>query len=82
MQKLTISLPDDVANSLTFFVKKGKKSDFVAGAIREKLRAEAKRQAYKEVAKLHPVKIKQDSIEVLRKIREERSEDLNIRHNI
>ena len=82
MKKVTITLPDRVAEKLAFYTKKGKRSEFIAEAISEKIKKQEKKQAYEEIANLKPIKTDIDSVEMLRKIRQSRADELSDRHEI
>ncbi len=80
MRKITISLPDDVYDILTASTKARERSRFIAAAIKEKIKMEKKKKAFDKLLELTPINSDQDSVETLRKIRQERTEELLGRH--
>lgn len=74
MERLSITLEDDLKQLLNTQVPKGERARFVANAIRFALEDKKKRQALDYLLALPAYPSQQDSTEVLRDIREERTE--------
>lgn len=73
MQKLSVSIPDDLRHLLYERVPKGKRAGFVSNAIAEALAKQERLAAFQELEEFEPFDVERDSVEVLREVREERN---------
>ena len=69
MQRISITLPDDIAEIINVKVSKGERSKFIADALKEALHKKERMIAYDALENFTPFKTNEDSTEVLRKIR-------------
>ena len=74
MQRISITLPEKIAELFYAKVTKGDRSKFIANAIKEALNKEEKWQAYQSLVNFKPFDVSEESTEVLRKIRKSRQE--------
>jgi len=75
MQRISVTLPDNIAESFYFKISKGDRSRFVAAAIESALNKDNKRQAYQVLEDYVPYQVERNSVDVLRDIRQKRSVD-------
>lgn len=75
MQRISVTLPDEVVDVFYTKIEKGHRSKFIADAIRAALHKEEKLQAYQSLANFTPFTIEEDSTEGLRQIRENRQKE-------
>ncbi|MBF0287446.1 MAG: hypothetical protein HQM14_06475 [SAR324 cluster bacterium] len=70
MQRISVTLPDDVVQRFHAKVEKGERSKFITNAIKEALQKEEKWKAFQSLTQFKPFAVFRDSTEVLREIRE------------
>ena len=73
MQRISVTLPDKIAETLHHKVSKGERSQFVARAIEDALNKDKKRVAYQVLEDFVPYDVDQSSVDVLRDIRQLRA---------
>ena len=76
MQRISVTLPEDLAEVFYTKVAKGERSKFITNAIKEALNKEEKWQAFQSLKNFTPFNVSSDSTEMLRKIRDTRQEEL------
>ena len=76
MQRISVTLPDKVAESFYARVSKGDRSRFIAEAIEDALNKEAKLQAFQSLKRFKPFDVPEESVKTLKKIRTSRQERL------
>jgi metal-responsive CopG/Arc/MetJ family transcriptional regulator len=74
MERLSITLEDELKQQLDTQVPKGERARFVANAIRNALEEKKKQQALDYLLAFETYSSHQDSTEILQEIREERTE--------
>jgi metal-responsive CopG/Arc/MetJ family transcriptional regulator len=72
MQRISITIEDTLKEELDNIVAKGERASFINLAIKKAVDDWHKQQALEKILAFKPYKIEQDSIEVLREIRESR----------
>lgn len=72
MQRLSITIDDVIKQELDNITTKGERAAFVSKAIKNAIDDYHKQQALKKILAFKPYKIDQDSIDVLRDVRENR----------
>ena len=87
MQRISITLPDELIVLLNEKVEKGTRSSFITQAITEALKKEEKWEAYQALENLTPFDVEQDSSIVLNNIRKgrqievaEKGQDVSLHH--
>lgn len=74
MERISITLEDDLKFELNTQIPKGERARFVANAIRYALEQNKRQQALDYLLSFKPYKGHKDSAETIRDIREERSQ--------
>jgi predicted transcriptional regulator len=72
MQRLSITIDDAIKQELDNIAPKGERAAFVSKAIKKAIDDYYSQQALKKILDFKPYKIEQDSIEILRDVREGR----------
>lgn len=72
MQRISITIDDHLKAELDTITDKGGRAAFINQAIQKAINEWHKQQALKKILNFKPYKIDQDSIELLRDVREER----------
>jgi metal-responsive CopG/Arc/MetJ family transcriptional regulator len=80
MQRISITLDDTLKHQLDNAIPKGERARFVADAIQKALEDWQRKQALDMLNNIRRFKVQGDSVEMLRKIREERADYLATRH--
>lgn len=70
MQRLSITIDDTIKQELDTIAPKGERAAFVSKAIKKAIEDYHAQQALKKILDFKPYKIEQDSIEILREVRE------------
>lgn len=76
MQRISITIDDHLKAELDNIVGKGERAAFINHAIQKAVDDWHKQRALKKILDFKPYKIEQDSVEVLRQIREERAQQV------
>lgn len=76
MQRISVTLPEDVAELFYTKVAKGNRSKFIADAIKKALSKEEKLLAFQSLVNFAPFDVSKESTEVLREIRKSRQEEV------
>lgn len=76
MQRISITIEDHLKAELDNIAAKGERAAFISQAIQKAVDDWHKQQALKIILDFKPYKVKQDSVEVLRELREERAQQL------
>jgi hypothetical protein len=71
MQRLSITIDDYLKEELDSIAGKGERAAFISQAIKKAIEDWHKQRALEKNLNFKPYKIEQDSLEVLRKVREE-----------
>jgi metal-responsive CopG/Arc/MetJ family transcriptional regulator len=69
MQRITVTLPDELARQFSDTVDKGERSRFVADALTEALAKKERQKAFHALKAFQPFRVQENSVEVLRSIR-------------
>ena len=77
MQRISITIPEDIAILFNKKVAKGERSNFIARALKEALLKEGKWQSFEAVRDFKPFEVSKDSTEVLAEIRNKIQKPLN-----
>lgn len=72
MQKISISIDDYLKDELDTITAKGERAAFITAAIKKAVDDWHKQRALEQILTFKPYKINQDSVEVLREVREGR----------
>lgn len=72
MQRISITIDDHLKTELDTIAAKGERAAFIGQAIQKAVDEWHKQQALDKVLNFKPYKINQDSVEVLREVREGR----------
>jgi len=72
MQKISITIDDYLKNELDSITAKGERAAFITEAIKKAVDDWHKQRALEKILTFKPYKINQDSVEVLREVREGR----------
>lgn len=80
MQRISITLDDRLKDQLDSVIPKGERARFVADAIQKALDDWQRQQALLMLENFKRFKVESDSVETLRRIREERADYLVERH--
>ncbi len=75
MQRISVTLPEDVVKRFHAKVAKGERSKFIKNAIEEALQKEEKWKAFQSLKQFKPFVVSRNSTEVLREIREKRPKE-------
>lgn len=73
MQRLSISIDDAIKKELDSIASKGERAVFVSKAIKKAIDDYHAQQALQKILSFKPYKIEQDSVEILREVRETRA---------
>lgn len=73
MQRLSITIDDAIKQELDIIAPKGERAAFVSKAIKKAIEDYHAQQALNKILSFKPYKIEQDSVEILRQVREERA---------
>lgn len=76
MQRISITIEDHLKAELDNIAAKGERAAFISQAIQKAVDDWHKQQALKIILDFKPYKVKQDSVEVLRELREERAQQV------
>ncbi len=76
MQRISVTLPDDLAKTFYQEISKGERSQFVIQAIADSLRRGKKRHAFESLKQFKPFSTDQDSTDILSKIRDSRGKQV------
>lgn len=72
MERVSITLPDPLTRRFYAKIEKGQRSQFIAEALQEALNRMEKWQAFVELKNFSPVKVPENSVKILQKIRQSR----------
>jgi len=72
MQKISITIDDYLKDELDTITAKGERAAFITEAIKKAVNDWHKQRALEKILTFKPYKINQDSVEVLREVREGR----------
>ncbi|SCN47083.1 hypothetical protein BAZMOX_12464_2 [methanotrophic endosymbiont of Bathymodiolus azoricus (Menez Gwen)] len=72
MQRISITIEDDLKAELDNIAAKGERAAFISQAIQKAIDDWHKQQALKKILNFKPYKINRDSVEVLREVRDGR----------
>ena len=73
MQRISITIDDYLKSELDNIVAKGERAAFISQAIQKAVDDWHKQQALQKILNFKPYKINQDSVEVLREVRDGRA---------
>ena len=76
MQRISITIEDHLKTELDNIAAKGERAAFITQAIQKAVDDWHKQQALKKILDFKPYKVKQDSVEMLRELREQRAEQV------
>ena len=76
MQRISITIEDHLKAELDNIAGKGERAAFISQAIQKAIDDWHKQQALKKILDFKPYKISQDSVEVLREVREGRTQQV------
>ncbi len=76
MQRISITIDDDLKTELDAIAAKGERAAFISQAIQKAVNDWHKQQALQEILNFKPFKVKQDSVEVLHELREKRTQQV------
>lgn len=76
MQRISITIDDYLKNELDNITAKGQRAAFISQAIEKAIDDWHKQQALKKILNFKPYKVNQDSVEILREIREGRTQQI------
>lgn len=76
MQRISITIEDHLKAELDNIAGKGERAAFIGQAIQKAVDDWHKQQALKKILDFKPYKINQDSVEVLREVREGRTQQV------
>ena len=76
MQRISITIDDYLKSELDNIAAKGERAAFISQAIQKAVDDWHKQQALKKILNFKPYKINQDSVEVLREVRDGRVQQL------
>lgn len=76
MQRISITIDDYLKNELDNITAKGQRAAFISQAIQKAVDDWHKQQALKKILNFKPYKVNQDSVEILREIREGRTQQI------
>jgi hypothetical protein len=76
MQRISITIEDHLKAELDNIAGKGERAAFIGQAIQKAVDDWHKQQALKKILDFKPYKISQDSVEVLREVREGRTQQV------
>ena len=75
MQRISVTLPDEIIDRFYKKVGKGGRSKFIAKALEDALKKEEKLKAFQSLVQFKPFSVSRDSTEVLREIRNRHPEN-------
>lgn len=76
MQRLSITIDDEIKHKLDAITPKGGRAAFISRAIEKAIEEWHKQQALEKILAFKPYKIDLDSVEVLREVRQARTQDV------
>lgn len=76
MQRISITIEDHLKTELDNITAKGERAAFISQAIQKAVDDWHKQQALKKILDFKPYKINRDSVEVLREVRDGRSQQV------
>ena len=76
MQRISITIDDYLKDELDNITAKGQRAAFISQAIQKAVDDWHKQQALKKILNLKPYKVNKDSVEILREIREGRTQQI------
>ena len=76
MQRISITIEDHLKAELDNIAGKGERAAFISRAIQKAVDDWHRQQALKKILDFKPYKISQDSVEVLREVREGRTQQV------
>ena len=76
MQRISITIEDDLKIELDNIAAKGERAGFISQAIQKAIDDWHKQQALKAILNFKPYKINRDSVDVLREVRDGRVEQV------
>ena len=74
MQRISITIDDDLKTELDTIAAKGERAAFISQAIQKAVNDWHKQQALKKILNFKPFKVNQDSVDVLHELREQRTQ--------
>ena len=76
MQRISITIDDYLKDELDNITAKGQRAAFISQAIQKAVDDWHKQQALKKILNIKPYKVNQGSVEILREIREGRTQQV------
>ncbi len=76
MQRISITIDDYLKKELDNITAKGERAAFISHAIQKAVDDWHKQQALKKILNFKPYKINQDSVEILRELRKNRTQQV------
>lgn len=76
MQRISITIDDYLKKELDNITTKGQRAAFISQAIQKAVDDWHKQQALKKILNFKPYKVNQDSVEILREIRQGRTQQM------
>jgi hypothetical protein len=72
LKKISVTIPDELHDKFMDLVPKRTRSKFISSVLRNALELQERKKAFEEIKNFKPFKVKKDSVEVLRELREKR----------
>ncbi len=80
MQRMSITIDDDLKRDLDNIAPKGERAAFVSNAIAKEIEAQKKHEAVEMLKNFKRFKVKESSVELVRKVRQDRVDYVANRH--